>query len=320
MAATWPRRSSYDAANNRVTLDPTAAFLASTGYTVSITTAATSADGIALASTVSWNFTTIGAPTVTAVTPAANTAGVALDVSPTATFSRAMTPGSLTTTSANVRVQGSGTALAATVTYDAPTNTVTINPTADLLPGTVYTAQITTAATAADGLALASTVSWNFSTPAQLFADTLVPTTPATATTTIKETGVRLSVTAASQIRAIRFYKSPGETGTHTGRVWNQNGTQVATVTFANETASGWQTAQLTTPVALTSGQTYTISVNRNTFYPSTLNGLNSQVIAGPVRTVVGTNGVYATTAGTRPTLSNSNSNYFVDLIVAQTP
>ncbi len=101
---------------------------------------------------------------MTATTPAANATGVALDVSPTATFSRAMTPGSLTTASANVRVQGSGTALAATVTYDAPTNTVTINPTANLLPGTVYTAQITTAATAADGLALASTASWNFST------------------------------------------------------------------------------------------------------------------------------------------------------------
>ena len=197
---------------------------------------------------------------------------------------------------------------------------MTINPTADLLAGTIYTAQITTAATAADGLALASTVSWNFSTSAQLFADTLLPTTPATATTTIKETGVRVTVTAASQVRGIRFYKSPGETGTHTGRVWNQNGTQVASLVFANETASGWQTAQLTTPVALTNGQTYTVSVNRNTFYPSTANGLNSQVIAGPVRTVVGTNGVYATTAGTRPTTSNGNNNYFVDLIVAPTP
>ncbi len=311
---------SYDAANNRVTLDPTATFLASTVYTVQITTTATSADGIALASTVSWSFTTIAAPTVTAVTPAANTAGVALDVSPTATFSRAMTPGSLTTTSANVRVKGAGSALTAAVTYDAPTNTVTIDPTANLLPGTAYTAQITTAATAADGLALASTLSWNFSTPAQLFADTLLPTTPATATTTIKETGVRLSVTAASQVRAIRFYKSPGETGTHTGRIWNNFGQQVGSITFTNETASGWQTAQLASPVSLTSGRTYTISVNRNNFYPSTANGLNSQVIAGPVRTVVGTNGVYATTAGTRPTTANGNNNYFVDLIVAPTP
>ena len=37
------------------------------------------------------------------------------------------------------------------------------------------------------------------------------------------------------------------------------------------------------------------------------------------MRTVVGTNGVYATSSGSRPTLSNNNSNYFVDLIAAQT-
>ncbi len=88
---------------------------------------------------------------------------------------------------------------------------------------------------------------------------------------------------------------------------------------FSGETASGWQTAQLTTPVNLSDNQTYTISVNRNNFYPSTTNGLNSQVIAGPMRTVVGSNGVYGITSGNRPQLSSGNTNFFVDLIVSQT-
>ena len=310
----------YDAVNNRVSIDPTAVLLPSTGYTAQITTAATAADGVALGAAVSWNFTTAAAPTVTATSPAANTAGVAVDASVTATFSRAMDPTTLTTASATVRVQGAGTALPAAVTYDAATNRVTIKPTANLAAGTAFTAQIGTAATSADGAPLAAAVSWNFSTPAQLFADTLTPTSAANATTLVKETGVNVTVTAASQIRGIRFYKSPGETGTHTGRIWNQNGTQVGSVTFTGETASGWQTAQLTTPVTLTSGQTYTISVNRNAFYPTTPGGLSAQVIAGPVRTVVGGNGVFGIVAGSRPTLSSGNANYFVDLIVAPTP
>ena len=274
---------------------------------------------IALASTVSWNFTTIPAPTVTATTPAANASGVAPDTSLTATFSRAMNPATLTTASATVRVQGSGSALPATVTYDAANNRVTIDPTANLLAGTVYQGQISTAATGADGIPLAATFSWSFTTPTQLFADTLTPATQASAATLVRETGVRITMTDNAQARAIRFWKSPGETGTHTGRIWNSFGNQIGSVVFSGETASGWQTAQLTTPVTLSDNQTYTISVNRNNFYPSTSGGLNSQVIAGPMRTVVGSNGVFGLTGGSRPTLSNSNSNYFVDLIVSQT-
>lgn len=309
----------YDSANNRVTLNPSAALLAGTGYTAFISTGATSADGVALTSTVSWNFTTIPAPTVTATTPAANTSGVAVDTSLTATFSRAMNPATLTTASATVRVQGSGSALAATVSYDAANNRVTIDPTANLLAGTVYQGQISTAATGADGIPLASTFSWSFTTPTQLFADTLTPATPASAATLVRETGVRITMTDNAQARAIRFWKSPGETGTHTGRIWNSNGTQLGNVVFSGETASGWQTAQLTTPVTLSDNQTYTISVNRNNFYPSTSGGLNSQVIAGPMRTVVGSNGVYGLTSGSRPQLSSGNTNFFVDLIASQT-
>ncbi len=209
----------YDAPNNRVTINPTAALLAGTGYTATITTAATSADGVALASTVSWSFTTIAAPTVTATTPAANASGVAVDLSPTATFSRAMNPATLTTASATVRVQGSGSALPAVVTYDGANNRVTINPNANLAAGTVYQAQISTAATSADGMPLASTFSWSFTTPTQLFADTLAPTTPASSATLVRATGVRITMTENAQARAIRFWKSPGETGSHIGRI-----------------------------------------------------------------------------------------------------
>ena len=46
----------------------------------------------------------------------------------------------------------------------------------------------------------------------------------------------------------MRFYKSPGETGTHVGRIWTEGGTQLAQVTFTGETTSGWQTEELVDP------------------------------------------------------------------------
>ena len=51
------------------------------------------------------------------------------------------------------------------------------------------------------------------------------------------------------QITGIRFYKSGGNLGTHTGSLWAATGgSPLATATFTNETASGWQTATFSSP------------------------------------------------------------------------
>ena len=55
------------------------------------------------------------------------------------------------------------------------------------------------------------------------------------------ELGMRFSATVAGQIKAIRFYKSAQETGTHIGRIFAASGQQLAQVTFAGE--SGWLAA-----------------------------------------------------------------------------
>ena len=58
------------------------------------------------------------------------------------------------------------------------------------------------------------------------------------------------------QVTAIRFYKGPGNGGTHTGSLWSSTGTLLATGTFDNETATGWQTLTLDVPVNVTAGTT----------------------------------------------------------------
>ena len=61
-------------------------------------------------------------------------------------------------------------------------------------------------------------------------------------------------------ITALRFYKQPNNTGTHVGHLWSGTGQLLAAATFTNETASGWQQAELPNPVPVTKDTTYVTS------------------------------------------------------------
>ena len=58
-------------------------------------------------------------------------------------------------------------------------------------------------------------------------------------------------------VTGVRFYKGAGNVGTHAGRLWSNTGILLATVTFTNETTSGWQTALFSQPVAISANTTY---------------------------------------------------------------
>jgi hypothetical protein len=130
------------------------------------------------------------------------------------------------------------------------------------------------------------------------------------------EMGTKFQSSVAGQITAIRFYKAPSESGTHTGRIWSSTGTQLASVVFANETASGWQTATLATPLAITAGTPYAVTVNTgNAYFVATNSGLANAVTSGPLSTIVGANGIYGP-VGAYPTTSYQGSNYFRDVVL----
>ena len=61
-------------------------------------------------------------------------------------------------------------------------------------------------------------------------------------------------------VRAVRFYKSAANTGTHVVSLWTANGTRIATATASNETASGWQEVPFATPVAIQARTLYVAS------------------------------------------------------------
>ena len=74
------------------------------------------------------------------------------------------------------------------------------------------------------------------------------------------ELGVKFKADSGGLIAGIRFYKSAANVGTHIGDLWDTAGTLLGTVTFSNETASGWQEADFSTPVAIAANTEYVAS------------------------------------------------------------
>jgi hypothetical protein len=237
-----------------------------------------------------------------------------------------------TVTASSFTLAQGGSPVAASVTYNSSTNTATLTPSSQLSVGTTYTATLASSIKAADGVALASPVSWSFTTnasvcPCSLFSSSLVPAfvnlsvqdgRPGSGPWSY-EMGVKIQVDQPMQLDAIRFYKGTLETGTHIGRVWNASGQQLAQVTFQNETPSGWQQQALSSPLTLVPNTVYVVSVGFNAVYSATASGLATQIVSGPLRSVAdGQNGVHGPAAGQFPTSSYNSTNYFVDLVARE--
>ena len=125
------------------------------------------------------------------------------------------------------------------------------------------------------------------------------------------EQGTEFSSSVNGQITHIRFWKAPGEPGSnHIGRIWANNGLLLASVFFTNETASGWQEAQLQTPLSITANVKYRVSYNVQTVSAKTLNGLAGPVTSGPM---VAWRSLSSTCAGFFPNIPSTN-NVFVDV------
>ena len=83
-------------------------------------------------------------------------------------------------------------------------------------------------------------------------------------------------------ITAIRFFKGLRNTGTHIGNLWTAEGTHLGSVTFTNETASGWQQATLSPPVSVAANTTYVVSYYApNGFYAGDTNFFGAMMFNG---------------------------------------
>jgi hypothetical protein len=150
---------------------PTAPLAYGAIYTATIT-GGLNADGTG---PISWSFTTLG-PAVTATFPPAGANGVPTNAAVTATFSEAVTSGSITFTLAS-----SAGSVPATVTYSSSTHVATLTPTSTLACSVLYTATLS-GVTDAAGHTMAQTLTWTFTTAPACVASIVnalaIPPTP----------------------------------------------------------------------------------------------------------------------------------------------
>ena len=136
------------------------------------------------------------------------------------------------------------------------------------------------------------------------------------------ELGVKFRSDVSGTIRGIRFYKAAANTGTHVGNLWSSTGSLLATGTFSNETASGWQELVFATPVAITANTVYVASYHANAGHYSintnyfTSSGIDNAPLHALANGVSGGNGVYRYGASSAfPDQSWNSSNYWVDVV-----
>ena len=136
------------------------------------------------------------------------------------------------------------------------------------------------------------------------------------------ELGVKFKSDVAGTINGIRFYKATANTGTHVGNLWTSTGTLLATATFVNETASGWQQVLFATPVTIASNAVYVASYHVNSGHYSADGGyfVGKGVDNPPLHAladgVSGGNGVYAYGSSSAfPNQSYNAANYWVDVM-----
>jgi hypothetical protein len=161
-------------ASDVATFTPNSTLVLSTTYTATITTGATDTFGNALASDFVWTFTTgattclSGPPTVISVTPPNLASGICPNSVVVATFSEAMNPTTINTTTFTLTSGAPPVAVAGAVTYDVPSHVATFTPNSPpgLALSTAYTATITTGAQDLFGNSLASDKTWTFTTAA----------------------------------------------------------------------------------------------------------------------------------------------------------
>ena len=158
--------------------------------------------------------------------------------------------------------------------------------------------------------------------PCSMFPNAVTPTLPDGGDGSSVNLGLKFTTTTAGAISGVRFYKAPTNTGTHVGSLWTSTGALLGSVTFTNETASGWQSAMFSQPIPLTVNRTYVVSYLAPAgHYSADANFFTNQGAGlAPITALQATstipNGVYKYgTATVFPSLSFKNTNYYVDAV-----
>jgi hypothetical protein len=261
-------------------------------------------------------------PTVSLTAPSSGATSVPVSTSVTIGLSQQVQPGSATVSVTDPY----GDPVSGTTTLDSAGTTLTFTPSAALSPGTSYTVTVS-GATNAFGTSMSGPYSWTFTTagvaacPCSIFESDSTPAVASAADYNSVNLGVQFSPDTNGYITGIRFYKGSGNTGTHVGSLWDSAGDLLGQVTFSGESASGWQQANFSAPIAVTAGTTYVASyLAPGGGYAVTSGGLDSAIANSPL-TAPANGGVFTYSGSSAfPSSSYNGSNYWVDVVFTTDP
>jgi Domain of unknown function (DUF4082)/Fibronectin type III domain/Bacterial Ig domain len=248
-------------------------------------------------------------PAPGAVTNVSATAGLG---SATVTWTPPASGGPVTTYTVTPYI-GSEAQPATTVTGSPPATSATIS---GLTPGTSYTFKVQASNPAGSG----PTSESNAVIPQESIFNFATPATIDSGDSHSTELGVKFSSEVAGTVTGIRFYKASTNTGTHIGSLWSSSGTLLASATFTNESASGWQQVNFSTPVTIAPNTTYVAGyLAPKGHYSDTSSGFASAGVSNPplqaLANSLSANGVYAySSSSTFPTSTFNATNYWVDV------
>ena len=225
---------------------PTVNLLPGTQYTGTITAGTKSLAGIPLAVDYVWKFTTGPSPVVNSTDPVPLATSVAVNKVVSAKFSLLMDPLSINGTTFTLTQGTPAVAVLGTVDYDG--TTASFVPSSNLLPGTQYTATITSGVKSMIGIPMAANYVWTFTTVAAI-APTVVTTDPAN-----NSTGVALNKTV-SAIFSMAMDRATIVSPKTTFTLANGTTSVPGTVSYTSTTAYFVPTSNLT------AGTTYTATI-----------------------------------------------------------
>ena len=297
--------ATYNSSTQTISFVPTTGYLGTAGFTYTIS------DG--QGGTASAN---VALSVVTAPPPIANndsgfvaTTNTALSIPASALLANDTDPSGLPLSITGVSNPSNGTA-----TYNSSTQTISFVPTGN------YTGPAGFTYTISDGQAAASgNVSLTVN-DAGLFSPTATPSITTVNDPNPVELGFKFQAATNGSILGIEFYKSPQNTGPHVADLWSATGALLATATFTNETASGWQQVNFSNAVPITAGTTYIASYHTNGDYSADRNlfasALTNGPLTAPASATSGGNGVYAYGSSSLfPTNTYNATSYGVDVI-----
>lgn len=271
-------------------------------------------------------------PTVTTVSPSSASVGVNVSTAVHATFDKDLDPATVNGTTFQL-LDSTNNPVNATISYDAPSRTAILTPSTDLNLASSYRPLVVGRVDGvkdAAGHPMRSSVLWQFTTaltpsgscPCSVWNPGTVPSTIDSADAAGVEVGLRFRSDVNGFISGIRFYKGTANTGTHVGNLWTNGGTLLASATFTNESTSGWQQVNFSTPVAINAGTTYVASY----FAPNGHYSVDDVLFAAagvdtpPLHALKdgldGSNGIFDYSATSKfPTSTFRSRNYWVDVV-----